>query len=275
VSYQSVKLSTLIFLEFENYHFSNEIIEKSCQMVLNHDKENIFVYSPFDKEYPESLKLIHDYPPLIFVKGNINLLNSKSVAIVGTRHPSEYGSEVAYRISMKLAENNYTITSGLALGIDTSVHKGALKAHGNTIAVLAHGLDTIAPSSNRNLANLILNNNGMLISEHEYGIKPIPAYFALRDRIQSGLSFSSIIIESKVPGGSIIQAKYTFEQKRKLYTIIHDNSSKASLDLQIEGADYIIKNYSAIPISNMDDVSKYFFERNNIINTNIQKELFE
>lgn len=268
-------IRTKSFTQYENTAFSEEIMNKSFQMVDNQDKNNISVLSPFDDDYPPLLRLIDDFPPLLFVKGNTSLLSGTSIAVVGTRHPTKYALEVANRISKRIVSHGITVTSGLALGIDASAHRGALDGNGHTIAVLAHGLDSIAPKTNLKLAEHILDSSGALISEHEYGVKPIPAYFALRDRIQSGISIASLIIESGVPGGSIVQAKYTHQQKRKLYTIVKDPESHSSQELNTIGAEYIINNYSAIPIKNISELETSILSQTNNMNVlNNQTELF-
>lgn len=231
-------------------NYTSDILEKCA-------KHFISVLSIFDEDYPKFLKEISDYPPVIYAKGNTKDLNARCYAVVGTRHASDYGRKIAYRISAKLCEMGNTVVSGLALGIDTEAHKGALSAHGKTIAILAHGLDTIAPPSNKKLAEEILETGGALISEHPPGTPPRPPEFAKRNRIQSGMSIGSIVIESGVPGGAIIQAQFTFKQHRKLFAILPDEEYPASMEMNFEGANHMIKNFNAIGVRRWDELIEY------------------
>lgn len=220
-------------------------------------KYDIGILSLFDDNYPKELRNIPDPPPILYIKGNINIINNISIAVVGTRKPSNYGKEVAYRISKSLAANNITVVSGLALGIDTQAHKGAIDANGTTIAILAHGLDIVAPTSNTELAESIINNNGMLISEHPPKTPPRPPEFVRRNRIQSGMSYASIIVESGKEGGSIHQARFTINQNRKLCVVMPDNSNNNTIaqDFTKDGALYLINEYNAIILKNSNDLN--------------------
>lgn len=156
--------------DYNDFKFPSEILIAFNEAEKLRNNHGITVISPYDQDYPKLLKLIEDYPPLLFIKGNRSLLTQNSIAVVGTRHPSTYGTEVARRIAAYLVQNHYCVTSGLALGIDAAAHKGALEISGNTIAVLAHGLDTIAPKTNISIANEIISKGGLLLSEHDVGV---------------------------------------------------------------------------------------------------------
>lgn len=210
---------------------------------------NISILSLRDREYPDRLRSIPNAPPIIYFRGNLDALNMPSVAVVGTRKVSESGTRAACLIASFVAKRGNGVVSGLALGIDAAAHRGALNAHGITIAVLAHGLDTIAPVTNRSIADELLETGGALVSEHRPGTPPRPAEFARRNRIQSGLSMCSIIVESGAEGGAMIQAKFTRDQGRPIITVLSSNH-----DFNLEGAKRLIAEYGAIAIRGTGDL---------------------
>ncbi|MCL2105425.1 MAG: DNA-processing protein DprA, partial [Kiritimatiellaeota bacterium] len=141
-----------------------------------------------DDGYPPLLKAIADPPLVLYVAGEVSALDTPSVAIVGTRHPTIYGRETAQRFGYQLAAAGYTIVSGLAEGIDTEAHTGALKANGRTVAVLGGALDCLFPKSNAGLARKIVSGGGAVISEYPFGRQPDRQTFPMRNRVVSGLS---------------------------------------------------------------------------------------
>jgi DNA processing protein len=178
------------FLAAENK--AKEILQQ-CQ------KNNIQLIGYFDTAFPDSLKNIEQPPVLLFIKGDASLLLSQmSLAVIGTREPSMRGLKTATKISERLAKAGYVIISGLAVGCDTAAHRGCILGEGKTIAILAHGLDSVYPTQNISLAKEIIEKGGCLISEYPPGTKANPSYFIKRDRLQSGLSkavkYSSRII---------------------------------------------------------------------------------
>jgi DNA processing protein len=175
-------------------------------------------YSP---QYPKSLSQISDPPVLLHVLGNIDAINRDCIAIVGTREPTEYGITVAKKLGALFAESGYTVVSGLANGIDTAAHQGALEVGGLTVAVLANGLDTVYPIKNKELADAILKNNGALVSEYSWGTMINRSYFVARDRIQSGLSLGVFVVETGIKGGTMHTVKSCKEQKRLLIVSKH------------------------------------------------------
>ena len=177
------------------------------------DIEVLAQTSPY---FPALLKKINKPPLLLFVKGNMAALQGDLVAVVGTRQPSVRGLQLAYKISTKLVQHDIAVVSGLAEGIDVQAHFGCLQANGKTIAVMAHGLDTIYPAKNAKLAELILQSGGCLISEYPPQTKPEKYTFVQRNRIQSGISKGVIIVESKDNGGSMHTAKFCLKQQRRL-----------------------------------------------------------
>lgn len=188
----------------------------------------------------------------MYAKGNVDLLNyEKSVAIIGTRYPSEFGEKMGIRVSKLLAKRNYSIVSGLAKGIDTCAHKGALDVAGKTIAVLAHGLDKpVYPKENRNLAKEILNSGGLLISTYPNGRKLIPQFLAARDEWQSGLSDGIIVIETGIQGGTNITIGHALKQNRPVGIIDHKQFKNGELSFikQAQGNLKYISENKAYPL---------------------------
>lgn len=168
------------------------------------------------KEYPGPLCLLEDAPHILYVKGNIKALHQQSIAVIGTRDPNDFSRKAANELGYFFATNNFCIVSGLALGCDTQGHMGALRAKGHTIAVLAHGVDSVYPAKNRQLATEILNADGALVSEYPPGTKPYKNFFVQRDRLQSGLSQATILVQSKIGGGSMHTANFCLKQRRIL-----------------------------------------------------------
>jgi len=161
------------------------------------------ILSPLDEAYPPLLAATKDDPFLIFVRGSLAPAPFKSVAIIGTREPTAHGQAIAQRIAQYFAERSWSIVSGLAIGCDAIAHSTALQAQGHTIAVLAHGLHTIAPKQHRRLADDILAAGGALLCEFPFGREPIPQQFVKRDSTQAGLVQGVVMIQSDVRGGSL------------------------------------------------------------------------
>lgn len=225
-----------------------DALDRADSIIEKCFSEDIAIISLFDSAYPRLLRDIEDAPPIVYVKGALSALELMSVAVVGTRKASERGKQAAATISKSLAKYNYGVVSGLALGIDAAAHGGALQAHGITIAVLAHGLDTVAPTSHRQLAKEIIETGGALISEHAPGVPPRPAEFVRRNRIQSGMSIGSIIVESGEVGGAIHQANFTRNQGRLLWVVCPQESKEAE-GFNYAGARYLIEKAHAHAIS--------------------------
>ncbi len=174
------------------------------------------ILSVLDSEYPSLLRATKDAPYIIYLKGKLHQKPEQSVAIIGTRQPTAHGSLITERITNFFVKSEWSIVSGLALGCDTIAHQSALSAGGHTIAVLAHGLHTISPSSNKRLASEILESGGALISEYGFGSSPIPAHFVKRDRTQAGLSQGVVMIQSDVKGGSLHASRAALQYGRWL-----------------------------------------------------------
>jgi DNA processing protein len=193
---------------------------EQAEEILKISKEKgIVIISRGCSEYPKYLSKIPDPPALLHVKGDIKLLNKDCIAIVGTRTPSELGIIKAREIGCLFSKEGYVVVSGLASGIDSAAHLGALNANGLTIAVLSHGLDTIYPRENEKLADQIIKSNGVLISEHPWGTKANKSDFVSRDRIQSGLSLGVVVVETKEKGGTMHTVEFCKNQNRALVVL--------------------------------------------------------
>ena len=179
-------------------------------------------------EYPERLREIFDPPPVLWVRGDAGLLSRPSVAIVGTRHPTPYGAGVAEMLGRDLSARRLLIVSGMARGIDTCAHKGALVARMPTVAVWGTGIDVVYPKENRKLAEEILALGGAIVSEMPMGTFPAPQNFPRRNRIISGLSIGVLVVEASENSGTRVTARCAAEQNRDLYAVPGNVTSKAS-----------------------------------------------
>ena len=179
-------------------------------------------------EYPERLREIYDPPPVLWARGAVQLLSAPSIAVVGTRHPSPYGSGVAEMLSRDLAARRLLIVSGMARGIDTCAHRGALAARMPTAAVWGTGVDVIYPKENKKLAEEILATGGVIVSEVPLGTFPAPQNFPRRNRIISGLSIGVLVVEASENSGTRVTARCAAEQNRDLYAVPGNITSKGS-----------------------------------------------
>ena len=171
-----------------------------------------------DPLYPQRLREIFDPPILLFARGRVELLESLSVAVVGTRRPTPYGLAVAERLSGDLAHAGLTIVSGMARGVDTAAHRGALAAGGDTVAVLGCGVDVVYPAENRKLAGE-LAAKGLIVSEFPMGATAFPQNFPIRNRIISGISLGVLVVEGAQYSGSAITAKLAMDQGREVFAV--------------------------------------------------------
>ncbi|WP_255876691.1 DNA-processing protein DprA, partial [Sinorhizobium fredii] len=189
--------------------------EKAQKVLDEADRRGVRVLSVFDPDYPEALRPLSDRPPILFVKGK--LPPRRSVACIGTREPSEFGETVSDKIVEALVGANWAIVSGLAIGVDTLSHQAALRHGGRTIAVMAGGLDGIYPRQNAKLADEILEKDGALVSEQPFGVPPSPRNLVQRDRLQSGLSIATFVMQTDIKGGSMHTVRFTIQQNRLLF----------------------------------------------------------
>lgn len=205
---------------------------------LQKQKINFFLSS--DKEFPNLLKEISSTPLSLYIKGQIPQ-DMPCIAIVGTRKVSQYGKLVTEKIVQELVQYNFVIVSGLAYGVDTIAHKTALENQGQTIAVLGSGLDNIFPYTNRKLAQKIIEQ-GCLISEYPLGTRALKYHFPWRNRIISGLSAATVVIEAPEKSGSLITARFALEQNREVFAIpgsIFNKNSAGTNNLIKQGAQLV------------------------------------
>lgn len=209
--------------------------------------ERIEVISIEEKAYPDKLRNIYNPPYLLYSKGDISLLNQDSIAIVGARAATMYGQKVAFQFGQELAFNNIVTISGMARGIDTRAHKGALDVDGPTIAVLGSGINLIYPKDNTDLYNKICEE-GLVISEFPPNVPPEPGNFPRRNRIISGLSYGVVVVEAKAKSGALITADFALEQGRDVFAVPGPITSKSS-----EGANNLIKQGAKL-VSSLGDI---------------------
>lgn len=193
---------------------------------LQAQSATIVTYSCAD--YPERLREIYDPPPVLWVRGNVKLLSRPAIAVVGTRHPTPYGSGIAEMLSRDLAARRLLIVSGMARCIDSCAHKGALAARMPTVAVWGTGVDVVYPKENRKLAEDIVATGGAIVSEVPMGTFPAPQNFPRRNRILSGLSIAVLVVEASENSGTRVTARCAADQNRDLFAVPGNVTSKAS-----------------------------------------------
>ncbi|MEO3992614.1 DNA-protecting protein DprA [Pseudocitrobacter cyperus] len=198
--------------------------------------------------YPHALRAISDYPTALFVRGNLSLLSSYQLAVVGSRNISWYGERWGSAFCEVLAQREVTITSGLAIGVDAVAHRSALRVAGKTIAVLGSGLNHIYPHRHRQLAEDIVASGGALVSEFPLSMTPFPHNFPRRNRIISGLSRGVLVVEAALKSGSLVTARCALEQGRDVYAIPGPLGSPGS-----EGPHWLIQQ-GAIMVTTPDDI---------------------
>lgn len=169
-----------------------------------------------DKLFPQKLKRIYNPPKMIYCLGNLNLLQTNIISVIGARECSTYGKQITKKIAKELVDNNYTVISGLAKGIDSYAHIGGIK---QTIAVLGSGFNNIYPNENIDLAKDIIKNNGLIISEYPIEEKAKPHNFPERNRIISALSMGIIVVEAKLKSGTFITVDFALEEGKNVYAV--------------------------------------------------------
>ena len=222
--------------------------EKVNKHIEYMEKNNIDLITIEDKEYPINLKNIYDYPLYLYIKGNKKILNENCISIIGCREYSTYGEKCTKYFSYNLAKEGKVIVSGLARGIDSFAHKGAIKAKGKTIAVIGSGLNIIYPSENIELANEIIRTGGAIITEYPIGIKPLKLNFPARNRIISGISDRLLVIEAKKQSGTLITVDFALEQGKDIYVVpgnINSMNSVGTNELIKQGA-RLVTNYMEV-----------------------------
>ncbi len=219
-------------------------LERELELIRQH---RCSILTFYDDAYPLLLKNINSPPPVLYVKGELKPEDMRSISIVGPREAQDYGRRVSYRLSSQLAKRGTTVVSGLAKGIDACAHRGALDGGGRTIAVLGNGLSTIYPAEHSDLAEQIARS-GAFISEFPMDTPPKRKNFPIRNRIISGLTLGTIVVEAPIDSGSLITAKHAHKQGRKVFAVPGQILSERS-----RGCHELIKN-GAILIDEVDDV---------------------
>lgn len=192
-----------------------------------------------DSDYPVLLREIPDPPLVLYIVGERRLLSRPQLAVVGSRNPTPMGRENAHAFAKSLAGAGLVVTSGLALGVDGAAHRGALEAGGQTIAVAGTGLDRVYPARHRDLAHEIVKHGGALVSEFSLGTPPLPENFPIRNRLISGLSLGTLVVEAALQSGSLITARLAVEQGREVFAIpgsIHSPQARGCHALIRQGA---------------------------------------
>ena len=202
-------------------------------------------------DYPPLLKQMPDSPLVLYVRGDAKVLSQHAVAIVGTRRPTAYGSQVAHRLAHDLAERQLVIVSGMARGVDSAAHHGALEANGKTVAVFGSGADVIYPRENRRLAEKIMEA-GAVVSEFPLGTAPTPENFPIRNRIISGLSLGVMVVEAAEYSGSLITARLALEQNREVFAVPGNVTSAQSF-----GPNHLIKQGAKLVDQWVDVVEEF------------------
>ena len=215
-----------------------------------------------DPAYPSLLREIYDPPVLLFARGRLELLQSIAIGIVGTRRPTAYGLAAAERLAGDLARAGLTIVSGMARGIDTAAHKGAIAAQGDTVAVLGCGVDVVYPSENRKLAADLAARH-LLISEFPMGATAFPQNFPIRNRIISGMSHGVLVVEGAQYSGSAITAKLAMDQSREVFAVPGNITSKNSWgpNLLIKQGAKLVQDWNDVVLELPPEVRRQLIER--------------
>ncbi len=241
----------LLTLIEENKYNKMEILSDDAtyqNVVRQYEKENVILLTQEDDAYPVLLKETTNPPLILYCKGNIQLLNSNCLAVVGTRRPTDYGKLETRIFTKKLAENGFTIVSGMCSGIDTVAHEMALQVQGNTIAVLAGGFHHIYPAINIKLFNRIIENN-LVICENRPDVVPQSYMFPIRNRIIAGLSRGVLMTEATYNSGSIHTRNYAIEYNRDIFAIPGKLSSPES-----EGCNRTIQEFTTSIVLSPNDI---------------------
>lgn len=231
-------------------------IEDSVKVLLESEKLGIKATNIFNEDFPSKLKDIKDRSILIFYRGDLSCLYEKnSIAIIGTRTPTEKGQQIGEALGYFYAKEGFVIVSGLANGCDTAGHTGCLKANGKTVATLPCGLDKCYPNDNNDLADEIVKNGGCLISEYKIGTNPSSENFIERDRLQAALSLGVLVVECAVECGTMHTVGFAESYNKKIAVSLHKDVEE-DIDT-VKGNLYLLENKKAIGLKDINDYRRY------------------
>lgn len=232
---------------------TNQVIIESQDEIFRHGQLGIEMIPIGEDRYPHTLTLTDNPPAVLYVRGDLALLNElPGVAVVGSREISTSGVEITKRITTQLVNAGFVIVSGLAIGVDTMAHRATLQAKGKTVAVLAHGLEEAKPRQNARLAQEILEQGGAWISEYPIGRKALRQSFVQRNRIQVGLSAGSVLIEAGLNSGTMTQAEFCVQAHRPMYAVVPHKPNNP-LNLNCEGTQHLVDTQQAYPLKTRED----------------------
>lgn len=203
---------------------------RAVAIVAKAEETGTRLVSVYEDDYTQLLASIPDPPPVLFVKGTLPGHDTKCVAVIGTRKPTDWGREQARSFVRDVASKGWTVVSGLALGIDTEAHEAAVAAGAQTVAVLGGGLDRISPAQNRALADRIVEAGGALVSEQPFGVSASRATLVQRNRVTSGLSSAVVLVESGLTGGSMQTVRFALLQGRQLFAAVPEEAIHPAAD---------------------------------------------
>ena len=231
-------------------------IEEAVKILLESEKLGINTTNIFNEDFPQKLKDIEDRSILIFYRGDLSCLYEKnSIAIIGTRTPTEKGEKIGEALGYYYAKEGFVVVSGLANGCDTSGHMGCLKANGRTVATLPCGLDKCYPNDKKDLADEIVAKGGCLISEYKIGTDPSSKNFIERDRLQAALSLGVAVVECAVECGTMHTVRFAEDYNRHVAVSLHKDVEK---DIEtVKGNFYLLENKRAIGLKDISDYKKY------------------
>ncbi len=211
-------------------------------------QQGVTLVPAWDGQFPRLLRQIYDPPAFLWVRGALTDADERAVAIVGTRRSSDYGRRMAHDFAFELAQRGFTVISGLAYGIDAAAHQGALEAGGRTLAVLGSGADRIYPAKHTSLAKEIVRQ-GAVLSEYPLGAAPDAPNFPRRNRIISGLSLGTLVVEAHEKGGALITARLAVEQNREVFALPSPVHSRSGV-----GTNRLIQQGHALLVLSVDDI---------------------
>ena len=238
-------LRTLHKASESDWNAAKEQAEKELEAA---EAINARMTSVLDDDYPLNLRFIHNLPPFIFYRGDLDeSADTRSIAVVGTREPSERGLEKAWKIAEQLAESGVTVTSGLAKGIDTAAHKAALEAGGRTISVFGTGITRVSPVGNRDLAEHIVDEGGLLVSQFFHTATGAHWTFRRRNEVTSGISQGTVVIEASKKSGAKMQARLAYEHGKNVFLI------KSLVESQ-DWAQSMVEDGRAVLVTRLEDI---------------------